>query len=212
MPKLKKEIAVEELDHRRALFEQEALPHLSALYNLARYLTRNQSQAQDLVQDAVLRAYRFFHLYQPGTNCKAWLFKILRNTFINEYRRRRRLPQQLNVEELEGYPSSKRRETALGGPADGEGIAESRQVLREGKSNQLKFLGDEITRALWELPDEFRIAVMLSDLEEVSYKDIAEIMDTPIGTVRSRISRGRSLLRDKLYDFAHQAGIVGNRR
>jgi RNA polymerase sigma-70 factor (ECF subfamily) len=212
MPRLKKETAVEELDQRRALFEREALPHLSALYNLAYHLTHNQTQAQDLVQDAVLRAYRFFHLYQPGTNCKAWLFKILRNTFINEYRRRKRQPQQLSVDELEGNVATNRKETALGGPGDGAGKAESRQLLRQGKSNQLGFLGDEITQALSELPDEFRVAVMLSDLEELSYKDIAEIMDTPVGTVRSRISRGRGMLRDKLYEFARRAGIVGKRR
>jgi len=207
MPEGKKEHSKKDIGEKRALFEEEALPHLDALYNLAFHLTHNESRAQDLVQDAVLRAYRFFHLYQPGTNCKAWMFKILRNTFINEYRRLSRLPRQVDVDEVESFTPSGFTESPLGGPG-GENRSKPPQQLKGGDSARLDYLGDEITQALAEIPEVFREAVILADLEDLTYQEITDVMDVPIGTVRSRISRGRGLLRKKLYEFAKKTGML----
>jgi len=210
MPERKQSVKREsksEIERKRTLFEKEALPHLNALVNMALHLTRDVTRAEDLVQDAVLRAYRFFHLYKPGTNCKAWMFKILRNTFINEYRRRSRQPSQVDVQEVEPFLSSGYGETPLGGPV-GEDKNKSADELKRGGSPRLEFLGDEVTKALSEIPIEFREAVILADLEDLSYIEIAKIMEVPIGTVRSRISRGRGLLRKRLYDFAMQSRLL----
>ena len=177
-------------------FEAEVLSHLDALYAVACRLTKVPLDAEDLVQDALVKAMRARDQYEPGTNLKAWLFKILTNTFINKYRRG-------GLERV-----------VLDGPdadplADGWVSAASMRALRDPESQVLRpIVEDEIHRALDDLPEEFRIAVVLSDVEELSYKEIAEVMDCPVGTVMSRLHRGRRLLQKRLYDHAVFLGIA----
>lgn len=180
---------------QRARFEEEALIHLDALYSTALRLTHDPRDAEDLVQDAVLQAYRSFDQYQQGTRCKAWLYKILTNTFINKYRRR--------VLETE---------VATGMVQSGEsGILSSSQFHQaHDVEDKLHFqlMSDAIAQALTSLPEEFRLAVLLSDVEEFSYREIADIMDCPVGTVMSRLFRGRRLLEASLRSYAAAAGYV----
>lgn len=165
----------------RAEFEELALPHLDALYAMALRLTRNARDAEDLVQDTLLRAYRFFHNFERGTNCKAWLFKVLANVFNSGYRNRSREREILSRAEEEG---------ALAGAPEGPPSPET-EVLRRSTAAELQ-------RALDALPQDFRLAVVLCDLEEFSYREIADIMGCPVGTVMSRLHRGRRLLREAL--------------
>ncbi|HEX2573894.1 MAG TPA: sigma-70 family RNA polymerase sigma factor [Polyangia bacterium] len=173
----------------RADFEREMMPHLGSLYAVALRLTRNERDAEDLVQDTALRAYRFFHRYEAGSNSRAWLFKILHNTFLTRYRRRSREREVL--EQLAEEPTSALAEE----PDDPE-----KHLLTE-------FLSEDVRRALDRLPEEFRTAVVLCDLEEFSYKEIAEIMECPVGTVMSRLHRGRRMLQEALRGYAQQQGI-----
>jgi len=177
-------------------FESQVLSHLDAMYAVACRLTKAPLDAEDLVQDALVKAMRARDQYQPGTNLKAWLFKILTNTFINKYRRG-------GLERV-----------VLDGPdadplADGWVSAASMRALRDAENQALQpLVAEEIRRALDELPEEFRIAVVLSDVEELSYKEIADVMDCPVGTVMSRLHRGRRLLQKRLYDHAVLLGIA----
>jgi len=177
-------------------FESQVLSHLDALYAVACRLTKSPLDAEDLVQDALVKAMRARDQYQSGTNLKAWLFKILTNTFINKYRRG-------GLERV-----------VLDGPdadplADGWVSAASMRALRDAENQALRpLVAEEIRRALDELPEEFRIAVVLSDVEELSYKEIADVMDCPVGTVMSRLHRGRRLLQKRLYDHAVHLGIA----
>ncbi|MBL9043830.1 MAG: sigma-70 family RNA polymerase sigma factor [Myxococcales bacterium] len=180
---------------QRARFEQEALIHLDALYTTAIRLTQDRRDAEDLVQDAVLQAYRAFDQYQPGTRCKAWLYKILTNTFINKYRRR--------VREHEVADEMVQRGD-LG--IISESLAESGRDVEE--TVHFARMSDSIVRALTALPEEFRLAVLLSDVEEFSYREIADIMDCPVGTVMSRLHRGRRLLQSTLREHAIRSGII----
>jgi RNA polymerase sigma-70 factor (ECF subfamily) len=173
----------------RADFEREMMPHLGSLYAVALRLTRNERDAEDLVQDTALRAYRFFHRYEAGSNGRAWLFKILHNTFLTRYRRRSREREVL--EQLADEPTP-----ALYEEADDP----EQRLLTE-------FLSEDVRRALDRLPEEFRTAVVLCDLEEFSYKEIAEIMECPVGTVMSRLHRGRRMLQEALRGYAQQQGI-----
>jgi RNA polymerase sigma-70 factor (ECF subfamily) len=180
----------------RDQFEKEALVHVDALYGLATRLTRNERDAEDLVQDTVLRAFRFFDRYDTGTNCKAWLLKILHNVFINKYRRRVR-------------------ERALAGalaPAEGEGATLSTEAVQAARDPEgailAGMLSADVQRALDALPEEFRLAVVLCDLEELSYREIADVMECPIGTVMSRLYRGRRLLQQTLRGYAVEQGVV----
>ena len=179
----------------RADFEREALPHLQSLYSAAVRLTRNERDAEDLVQDTLLRAYRFFDSFEAGTNCKAWLFRILTNAFCNRYREREREQEILteakssdaNVEQFfAGVERGRDVETALLG----------------------RLVSEDVERALAEIPQDFRMAVILADLEDFSYKEIADIMECPAGTVMSRLYRGRKLLQRILFDYAVEQGIV----
>jgi RNA polymerase sigma-70 factor (ECF subfamily) len=177
----------------RADFDREAMPHLGALHGAALRLTRNPGDAEDLVQDAMLRAYRFFDSFEPGTNCKAWLFKILTNTFRNRYREREREHDVLSLAE-----SSEANVSQFIGkaPDDAETALLGRMV------------STDVEKALAAVPSEFRLAVILADLEDFSYRDIAEIMDCPAGTVMSRLYRGRRILQTLLLDYAVEQGIV----
>jgi len=178
-------------------FEAEAIAQLSALLGVASRLTRNNADAQDLVQDTLLKAMRARDQFEQGTNMRAWLLRILTNTFINRYRRgglERRVLDGPDADPL----------------ADGWISASTMESMRDPESQALRpMLEQEIKRALDELPEEFRLAVVLSDVEELSYKEIAELMGCPIGTVMSRLHRGRRLLKGRLYEHARALGIVG---
>jgi RNA polymerase sigma-70 factor, ECF subfamily len=180
----------------RSDFEKEALPHLGALYAAALRMTRNEKDAEDLVQEALLRAYRFFDTFEAGTNCKAWLFRILTNVFCNQYRERERE----NVVMTEAESSSANLEQFLSGAgADGN---ETETALLG------RMVSADVERALAAVPPDFRMAVVLADLEDFSYKEIAEIMDCPAGTVMSRLYRGRKILQGLLYEYAVEQGII----
>jgi RNA polymerase sigma-70 factor (ECF subfamily) len=176
-------------------FEREALPLLNNMYSAAFRLTRNASDAEDLVQETFLRAYRSFHQFQEGTNLKAWLYRILTNTFINSYRKKQRQPQTISEDEIEDwYLYSKMSE---------EGFEPS------AETSVLEALPDEdVQEALASLPEQFRIAVLLADVEGFSYKEIAEITNVPIGTVMSRLHRGRRALEKRLWDVVRERGLV----
>jgi RNA polymerase sigma-70 factor (ECF subfamily) len=183
-------------DELRARFEEEALPLLDQLYGAAMRMTRNVADAEDLVQDTYARAFSSFHTFKPGTNLKAWMYRILKNTFINTYRKKQRRPQESsddNVEDWQLYQA-----------ADHHPVG-----LRSAEAEALDDLPDDRVReALEALPATYREAVLLADVEGFSYKEIAEIMDTPIGTVMSRIYRGRAQLRKALADYASRMGIT----
>src|SRR5215470_16279237 len=180
----------------RREFEREALPHLGPLHGTALRLTRNERDAEDLVQDTILRAYRYFDKFEQGTNAKAWLFRILTNTFINSYHARKRdLEVALAAAEEAETTDIVHHEAQLSA-RDPEGAVASR------------LLSDDVVRALESLPAEFRLVVLLCDVEEFSYKEIAEIMDCPVGTVMSRLFRARRLLQRALHDYAVEQGII----
>jgi RNA polymerase sigma-70 factor (ECF subfamily) len=177
-------------------FEAQTLEHLDALYAVSCRLTKAPLDAEDLVQDTLVKAMRARDQYEPGTNLKAWLFKILHNTFINKYRR-----GGLERIVLEGPDADPL--------ADGWVSAASMRALRDPETQALRpLVQEEIHRALDELPEEFRLAVVLSDVEELSYKEIADVMGCPVGTVMSRLHRGRRLLQKRLYDHAVFLGIA----
>jgi RNA polymerase sigma-70 factor (ECF subfamily) len=178
-----------------ARFEAEALPLLPGLYSAAFRLTRNAADAEDLVQETFLRAYRGFHQFEPGTNLKAWLYRILTNTFINSYRKKQREPQTDSLDETEDWYLYSR-------------MAE-RGTEPSAETSVIESLPDEdVQEALSSLPDQFRIAVLLADVEGFSYKEIAEITEVPIGTVMSRLHRGRKALEKRLWDVVRERGLV----
>lgn len=176
-------------DENRKEFETLALQYMDSLYGVALRMTRDATEAQDLVQDAYLRAYRFFDKFKKGTNFRAWLFKILRNVYINKYRKKLKAPMMIDASNAE--------------------IAEELQSSINPENDIFdKLLDDDVKNAIDELPDDFRDAIVLSDIEGFSYKEIADILNCPIGTVMSRLHRGRKLLRESLYDYAKNQGYL----
>jgi len=182
---------------RDALFQREFVPQMDALYNFGFHLTYNESDAQDLVQETFLKAYRFIQSYEEGTNAKAWLFRILKNAFINEYRKKVRQPDLIDYEEVVHYQDRE--------DASYSGYVDLRQEIFQG------LMGDEVTTALNNLPVEFRTVVLLCDIEGFTYEEIASIMDIPIGTVRSRLHRARNMLKEALKTYAASQGFKENR-
>ncbi len=180
----------------KAEFERVALPQLSHLYTSAVYLTKDKAEAEDLVQETYLRALRFFDKFETGTNIRAWLLSILRNLFINRYRQKRREPKTVECEKLDAVYES---------------MVEQGENLGRGNPEHhfvSQMMDDEVETALRGLPEEFRTAIVLVDIEELSYQETAQVMECPVGTVRSRVSRGRRMLQVELRGYALQRGLI----
>jgi RNA polymerase sigma-70 factor (ECF subfamily) len=182
----------------QARFAEDAMPYMDALYTAAMRMTHNAADAEDLVQETFLRGYRGYPRFEEGTNLRAWLYRILTNTFINSYRSKQRRPQESDLGEVEDLYLYRR----LGG-------LEASERGRSAEDELMDLVTDEeVKRALDELPDQFRVAVLLADVEGFSYKEIAEILDIPVGTVMSRLHRGRKGLQLLLGEFAAQRGLA----
>jgi len=187
-------------DERKANeeFEREAVPHMDALYNFAIKMTGDSDDASDLLQETYLKAFRFWDKFEKGTNCKAWLFRIMRNTYINTYRKNTKEPDKIDYEEVENFyenikPSS----------------TDSAHLEKDIYDN---LLDDELSSAISSLPEDFRTVVILCDIEGYSYEEIADFVDVPVGTVRSRLHRARKMLFTKLYKYADDKGYVSKEK
>jgi len=183
-----------DLSARHHEFEREAVPQMDILYNYALRMTANPDDANDLVQETFMKAYRFWDKYEKGTNIRAWLFRIMKNTYINRYRKESKEPETLDYNEIQNFYNTIRYESA--DPND----------LQEKIFGGL--LDDDVANAVRSLPEDFQTVVILCDIEGLSYEEIAEFVDSPIGTVRSRLHRGRKMLRDKLMSYARERGYV----
>jgi RNA polymerase sigma-70 factor (ECF subfamily) len=193
------ETAEETVEERTARFERDAMQYLDQLYSAAMRMTRNPQDAEDLVQETYAKAFAAFHQFRPGTNLKAWLYRILTNAYINSYRKRQRQPIEDSHETIEDWQLARAETHTAAG-------------LKSAEAQALEHLPDtDVKAALQQLPEDFRLAVYLADVEGFAYKEIAEIMGTPVGTVMSRLHRGRSQLRSLLSDYARERGLMRGR-
>jgi RNA polymerase sigma-70 factor, ECF subfamily len=179
---------------KQKAFEREALPQMDMLYNYALRMTNNAQDADDLVQETYLKAYRFWGSYEEGTNIKAWLFRIMKNSYINRYRKETKEPDTVDYDDVKDFYSNVRHESTAS------------IDLQETMFGNL--LDDDVSKAIAALPEEFRTVVILCDIEGLSYEEIAEFVDCPLGTVRSRLHRGRRLLREQLVEYGKKRGYV----
>ena len=177
-------------------FNEEIIPHLDALYNFGLRLTSDPNDAEDLVQDTIVKAYRFFSSYEKGTNAKAWLFRILKNSYINNYRKKSKKPQQVDYDEVSTFYETIRAERT-----DTSDLED--KMFRE-------LIDDKLSNALDNIPEDFRTVVVLCDVEDFTYEEIANMLDVPIGTIRSRLHRGRNLLKAELMDYAAKRGYASD--
>jgi len=173
-------------------FQEEIIPHLDAMYNFALRLTSDPNDAEDLVQDTIVKAFRFFSSYEKGTNAKAWLFRILKNSYINNYRKKSKQPAQVDYDEVSSFY-----ETIRADRTDTSDLED--RMFRD-------LIDDDIASALEKLPEDFRTVVLLCDVEGFTYEEIANMLDVPIGTIRSRLHRGRNLLKAQLMEYAQERG------
>ena len=179
------------------IFEEELFPHIEALKTFAYHLSYNEEDANDLVQETYMKAHRFIEKYDQGTNAKAWLFKILKNAYINEYRKKSKRPKKVDFEDIISYQNSD--------TASSSKYLDLRQEIFEN------MMGDEVTIAINALPIDFRTVILLCDIEGFTYEEISKIIDVPIGTVRSRLFRARNMLKDKLRSYAEKLGYQDKR-
>ncbi|MFZ4622090.1 MAG: sigma-70 family RNA polymerase sigma factor [Bacteroidota bacterium] len=186
--------AVLQQDPKHKEFEQQTLPHMEVLYNYGLRMTGNKEDASDLLQETYLKAYRFWDKFEQGTNLRAWMFRIMKNTYINLYRKESKEPDKVDYEEIEGYYNLVRDQSS------------DDNDLQQKMFGQL--LDDDVSKALEMLPEEFRTVVILCDIEGLAYEEIAEFLQIPVGTVRSRLHRGRKLLYARLYDYAKGRGFI----
>jgi RNA polymerase sigma factor (sigma-70 family) len=180
------------------VFEEEFLPQIDALYTFAYHLTYNEEDANDLVQETYLKAYRFLDRYEAGTNAKAWLFRILKNAFINEYRKKSKQPNRVDIDDVTSISDEE--------DTNYSSYLDLREEMFQG------MMGDEVTNAINSLPVDFRTVILLCDIEGFTYEEIAKIVDIPIGTVRSRLHRARNMLKDKLKAYAESRGYKDKRK
>ena len=179
-------------------FTHDAMKHAPQLFSTAMRMTRNRSDAEDLVQETFIKAWRSFATYQQGTNLRAWLFRIMTNTYINKYNAQQRKPTETELDDVEELFLYKRL-----------GAVDQSQLSQSAEDQMLSlFTDDEVKKALEELPDQFRIPVLMSDVEGFSYKEIAEILEIPLGTVMSRLHRGRKSMQKMLYEYAKERGLI----
>jgi RNA polymerase sigma-70 factor (ECF subfamily) len=180
-------------DEQYAIFDREFMPHIDSMYNFAFRLTTDEDDAHDLVQDTYLKAFRFIKSFEQGTNAKAWLFRILKNSFINDYRKKSKEPSKVDYQEVETTYNS-------------EESADTNHTVDLRSDTVQDMIGDEVANALNALPVDFRTVIILCDIEGFTYEEMAKILDIPIGTVRSRLHRARNLLKEKLRDYAKSMG------
>jgi len=185
----------------QATFAEDAMPLMDGLYSAAMRMTRNTADAEDLVQETYLKAFNAYERFEAGTNLKAWMYRILTNSYINAYRKKQRRPDESDIDDIEDLYLYRR----LGG-------AESAVLSRSAEDELLEMFGeDEVKLALEDLPEHYRIPILLADVEGFAYKEIAEILDVPIGTVMSRLHRGRKQLQKRLYSFAEEHRLLPDR-
>ncbi len=188
----------EELKLLYADFQREAVPHMNAVFNFALRMTGDEDDANDLVQETYLKAFRFFDKFEKGTNCKAWLFRILKNSYINDYRKAVKEPNKVEYEDVQNFYENVKSDEI-----------DSKHYEQDAFSN---LLDDEITKVLSALPEDFRTAIILSDIEGFTYEEIADFVDIPVGTVRSRLHRARKMLYAQLYDYSKDKGYVNRKK
>ena len=187
-----------ELKQRYVDFEREAIPHMDALYNFALRMTGDEDDADDLVQETFLKAFRFFDKFEKGTNCKAWLFRILKNSYINDYRKTTKEPNKVDYDDVQNFYENIKSDEV-----------DTQHYEMDAFTN---LLDDEISAAITSLPEDFRTVIILSDIEGFTYEEIADFVDIPVGTVRSRLHRARKMMYAQLYNYANSRGYIDNEK